>query len=151
VQDAKAVELATYILRRNGGDVSTVPVSWYIGHVPVGAEWETVPSVGANILTPRQYQSRWMATYARMVARPDAFATPAAAWSPVDVLASCRIVVVDVGSSDEPAYVLTAANIFAADVNGRAVPAPSDPCDPRGDVSEPEPVDDPPTGSMGPR
>ena len=28
---------------RNGGDVSTIPVSWYIGHVPVGAEWDTVP------------------------------------------------------------------------------------------------------------
>ena len=43
VQDAKAVELATSILARNGGDVATVPVSWYLGHVPVGAEWDRVP------------------------------------------------------------------------------------------------------------
>ena len=43
VQDAKAAELAMYILERNGGDVSTIPVSWYIGHVPVGDEWDTVP------------------------------------------------------------------------------------------------------------
>ena len=65
VQDAKAVELATYILQRNGGDVSTIPVSWYIGHVPVGGEWDTVPVPEAgNRLTPRQYQDRWMTRYA---------------------------------------------------------------------------------------
>ncbi len=45
VQDAKAAEMAASILARNGGDVSTVPVSWYLGHVPVGAEWDTVPRV----------------------------------------------------------------------------------------------------------
>ena len=42
VQDAKAAEHAVAILARNGGDVSTIPVSWYIGHVPVGAEWDTI-------------------------------------------------------------------------------------------------------------
>ena len=64
VQDAKAVELATSILARNGGDVATVPVSWYLGHVPVGAEWDTVPTVGFNTLTPREYLARWITAYA---------------------------------------------------------------------------------------
>jgi murein DD-endopeptidase MepM/ murein hydrolase activator NlpD len=41
--------------------VSTIPVSWYIGHVPQGAEWDTVPLPGAgNVLTPREYQAKWM-------------------------------------------------------------------------------------------
>ena len=53
VQDAKAAELATYVLQRNGGDVSTIPVSWYIGHVPVGAEWDTVPPYPAATTSRR--------------------------------------------------------------------------------------------------
>ena len=53
VQDAKAAELALSILNRNGGDVATIPVSWYIGHVPVGDEWDTVPRPDAgNRITP---------------------------------------------------------------------------------------------------
>ena len=31
IQDAKAAEHVAAILARNGGDVSTIPVSWYIG------------------------------------------------------------------------------------------------------------------------
>ena len=38
VQDAAALELANRILAANNGDVSAVPVSWYLGHVPVGDE-----------------------------------------------------------------------------------------------------------------
>ena len=34
VQDAKAAELVASILDRHGGDVTAVPVVWYIGHVP---------------------------------------------------------------------------------------------------------------------
>ena len=74
VQDAKAAEHAACILWRNGGDVSTIPVSWYIGHVPVGAEWDTVPRPDAgNRLTPREYQERWMARYAQLVGTPEAW------------------------------------------------------------------------------
>ena len=71
VQDAKAVELVMAILARNDGDVATIPVTWYIGHVPRGDEWDRVPSVGSNTLTPRQYQQRWLATYAGMVGTPE--------------------------------------------------------------------------------
>ena len=50
VQDAAALELANRILAANNGDVSAVPVSWYIGHVPVGDEWDTVPAAPGNTL-----------------------------------------------------------------------------------------------------
>jgi hypothetical protein len=62
VQDAKAREYAQQILDRNGGDVSTIPVSWYIGHVPKGDEWDRVPA-GGNTASPRAYQSKWMGYY----------------------------------------------------------------------------------------
>lgn len=62
-QDALARQLVTEAL---GGtdDISRIPVVWYIGHVPQGGEWDTVPHPEAgNRLTPRQYQTKWMATY----------------------------------------------------------------------------------------
>ena len=70
VQDAKAAENVTKILNANGGDVTTVPVIWYIGHLPgsTSPEWDTVPFPGAgNRLTPRQYQARWMTVYNRLL------------------------------------------------------------------------------------
>ena len=82
VQDAKAAELAASILARNGGDVSTIPVSWYIGHVPVGAEWDTVPAFPGNRLTPREYQDRWMKRYAALLGTPEAWVgTAPASWT----------------------------------------------------------------------
>jgi len=72
VQDAKAIEHVTNILATNGDDVSAVPVVWYIGHVPVGNEWDQVPFAGAgNVLTPRQYQQKWMAIYLSIAPQPE--------------------------------------------------------------------------------
>ncbi len=74
VQDAKAVEHVGGILEANDGDVTALPVVWYIGHVPAVAsiEWDTVPYPDAgNTLTPRQYQERWLAKYAELGASPD--------------------------------------------------------------------------------
>jgi hypothetical protein len=65
-QDAKAGEYVQSILDANHGDVSAVPVVWYLGHVPPdGApEWDQVPAPDAgNALTPREYQQRWLAEY----------------------------------------------------------------------------------------
>ena len=124
VQDQKAAEFAASILARNGGDVSMVPVVWYIGHVPVGAEWDTVPSVGANILTPREYQARWLGMYARLVGAdiiPTSAPMPWTATKPV----VCRTAVVDVGGPGAPQYVLTRTSSFAADADGVAVVAPA--------------------------
>jgi hypothetical protein len=66
VQDAKAVEMVSGILARHAGDVTVIPVYWYLGHLPGrgSPEWDTVPVPEAgNVLTPRAYQSRWLATY----------------------------------------------------------------------------------------
>ena len=74
VQDAKASEHIVDILNGNGGDVTAVPVVWYIGHVPAAAssEWDTVPAPSAgNRLTPREYQARWLAEYQRQLAALD--------------------------------------------------------------------------------
>jgi Peptidase family M23/Transglycosylase-like domain len=75
VQDAKALEDVSAILDAHSGDVSAVAPSWYIGHVPAdgSAEWDTVPYPSAgNVLTPRQYQTRWMAEYAKLSGDPSA-------------------------------------------------------------------------------
>lgn len=66
VQDAKAVEMVTAILGRHHGDVSAVPVVWYLGHLPApdSHRWDMVPVPGAgNVLTPREYQARWLRQY----------------------------------------------------------------------------------------
>jgi murein DD-endopeptidase MepM/ murein hydrolase activator NlpD len=66
VQDAKASDQVAEILNGHGGDVTAVPVVWYLGHLPDASspEWDTVPAPAAgNTLTPRQYQTRWMAAY----------------------------------------------------------------------------------------
>jgi hypothetical protein len=71
VQDQKAAEHVQGILDGHGGDITAVPVVWYIGHLPaVGdAEWDTIPAPGAgNVLTPRQYQQRWLDEYKRQLA-----------------------------------------------------------------------------------
>ena len=129
VQDAKAAEHASAILARNGGDVSTVPVSWYVGHVPVGDEWDAVPPYPGNHLTPREYQSRWMQTYTGMLGAPDGGVRPQRLSTPIEIT-TCRTVIVAVGSPERPEYVLTLAQGFVSATSGRAVPVTPDPCDP---------------------
>jgi len=75
VQDAKAAEYIAAVLAANGDDVSLVPVSWYLGHVPPAGstEWDTIPAPGAgNRLTPREYQTKWMDVYRTKLADHDA-------------------------------------------------------------------------------
>lgn len=68
IQDARAVEHVTEILDRHRGDIAAIPVVWYIGHLPADGSvtWDIVarPDAG-NVLTPRQYQARWLAAYDR--------------------------------------------------------------------------------------
>jgi hypothetical protein len=81
VQDAKAAEYIASVLAANGDDVTTVPVAWYIGHVPPAgsAEWDIVPSPGAgNRLTPREYQAKWMDVYRAKLAEHSGGAPEAA-------------------------------------------------------------------------
>jgi hypothetical protein len=66
VQDAKASDMVFAVLEKNGNDVAAVPVVWYLGHLPApaSASWDTVPAPNAgNVLTPRQYQTRWVNKY----------------------------------------------------------------------------------------
>jgi murein DD-endopeptidase MepM/ murein hydrolase activator NlpD len=71
VQDAKAAEHVKGILDANHGDVTTVPVVWYIGYVPSLGDpaWDRVPGpAGVNRLTPRQYQAQWLVAYRQQLA-----------------------------------------------------------------------------------
>jgi hypothetical protein len=69
VQDARAALDVTKVLDRlvaDTGDVTAVPPYWYLGAImrPDDPRWDTVPHPTANVLTPREYQSRWVATHA---------------------------------------------------------------------------------------
>ena len=86
VQDAKAIEMVNAILDRNNGDVSAVPVVWYIGHLPAADsdEWDTVPLPGAdNVLTPREYQARWFRKYDELLAATPVTGATQGATAPV--------------------------------------------------------------------
>lgn len=66
MQDQKAAEMVRSILSDHDGDVTTVPVVWYLGHLPAtgDATWDTVPAPEyGNSLTPREYQTKWMVEY----------------------------------------------------------------------------------------
>jgi murein DD-endopeptidase MepM/ murein hydrolase activator NlpD len=67
VQDQFAYEAMVAILKRYGNEVSSIPVAWYFP-VALGndrlMDIVPVPQAG-NILTPRQYQARWMAAFHR--------------------------------------------------------------------------------------
>jgi hypothetical protein len=78
VQDAKAADHVHSVLDAHSGDVATVPVVWYIGHVPADTspEWDQIPSPDAgNRLTPRQYQTRWLTTYQHLLTTTPATTT----------------------------------------------------------------------------
>lgn len=69
LQDERARGDVTRFLERHNGDVSLIPVLWYIGHVPSAGEWDAVPWASqGNTLTPRQYQRKWLAEYERQTA-----------------------------------------------------------------------------------
>ena len=66
VQDAKAREHLAEVMATVGNDVALVPMVWFLGHVPSGAEWDTRPD--GNVITPREYQTKWLAEYERQLA-----------------------------------------------------------------------------------
>ena len=66
LQDQKASEMVRTVLDEHENQVRAVPVIWYIGHLPDdgSSEWDTVPVPDAgNVLTPREYQERWLKEY----------------------------------------------------------------------------------------
>lgn len=67
IQDAKAGEMVRAILDRYHGDVSKVPIGWYLPSAlddPSKLDIVPMPEAG-NRLTIRQYQTKWMEEYAR--------------------------------------------------------------------------------------
>lgn len=104
VQDTRAATWVTSILTSSGGDVTAVPPSWYVGHVPtVGSnEWDTIPA--GNVFTPRQYTDQWLATYNAIATSPTPTPTSAGGPDPVTVTASCSGVI-GAGSHAVPAGV----------------------------------------------
>jgi cell wall-associated NlpC family hydrolase len=60
VQDAVAGFMATNLFNSpaGAGQWGNVAGAWYIGHVPRGAEWDTVPGGGNGSLTPRMYAAQ---------------------------------------------------------------------------------------------
>lgn len=75
VQDAAAAEHVSGILAAHSGDVASVPLVWYIGYVPSPAspDWDSIPYPSAgNVLTPREYQARWLAAYSEIAAEAGA-------------------------------------------------------------------------------
>ncbi|WP_040492719.1 M23 family metallopeptidase [Ilumatobacter nonamiensis] len=74
VQDAKAAEMVRGTLGEHEGNVSAVPVVWYVGGVPAAgsSRWDEVPVPDAgNVLTPRQYQARWIDKYQDLLGDDD--------------------------------------------------------------------------------
>jgi len=64
LQDKVATAYVRNILQSNGWDAEAVPAVWYIGHVPKGSEWDTVPAPEyGNTATPRSYVSSWMKAF----------------------------------------------------------------------------------------
>lgn len=69
VQDQFAYEAFVAILKRYGSDVSTIPLAWYYpAAIGDAALMDLVPAPDAgNVLTPREYQAKWMEMYLRLV------------------------------------------------------------------------------------
>ena len=69
-QDATASLYVNEILADHDGRIEIIPIAWYLPSA-IGNEqkMDQVPPMGANVLTPRQYQARWMAQYEREQAR----------------------------------------------------------------------------------
>lgn len=70
VQDARAREDVQGVLDRYGPDVANVPVFWYLPAAlnnPTLMDIVPRPDIG-NLLTPRQYQAKWLAKYNELAA-----------------------------------------------------------------------------------
>jgi murein DD-endopeptidase MepM/ murein hydrolase activator NlpD len=77
-QDAAATVYVTEILDGYNDDVTVIPVAWYLPsaiHNP--AKMDVVPAIGGNVLTPREYQAKWLAVYDDKLAARDDTANPA--------------------------------------------------------------------------
>ena len=79
VQDRFAFERFVAILERYDNDVSAIPLAWYYPRAltnPALMDVVPVPEAG-NVLTPRQYQARWMRTFQKLLIEGSPASLPA--------------------------------------------------------------------------
>ena len=68
VQDRFAYESLRRILQEHDGNVWVLPLVWYYGSVPPEAEMDVIAAGSTgNLLTPREYQTTWMATFVELL------------------------------------------------------------------------------------
>jgi murein DD-endopeptidase MepM/ murein hydrolase activator NlpD len=81
-QDATGAAYVDEILADHDGRIEIIPVAWYLpSAIDNPALMDKVPAVGANTLTPRQYQTKWMGQFRRQLqfaGLPDTTTVPAA-------------------------------------------------------------------------
>ena len=77
-QDAAATAYVTQILDTYNDDVTVIPVAWYLpSAINNPAKMDVVPAMGGNVLTPREYQAKWLAVYDDKLAAGGDAADPA--------------------------------------------------------------------------
>lgn len=63
-QDAAATVYVTEILDTHNDDVAVIPLAWYLpSAINNPDQMDQVPPIGGNVLTPREYQTKWLAVY----------------------------------------------------------------------------------------
>ena len=69
-QDATASVYVNEILDRYDGDTTIIPLAWYLpSSIGNPEQMDRVPAMGANTLTPREYQTKWMRVYDEKLAQ----------------------------------------------------------------------------------
>ena len=68
-QDAAATVYVTEILDTYNDDVAVIPVAWYLpSAINNPDKMDVVPPMGGNVLTPREYQAKWLGVYEHKLA-----------------------------------------------------------------------------------
>jgi hypothetical protein len=76
IQDSVAAKYVEEILKKNGGDVSKVPLVWYTGNAQGKMSDAALAANGG--LTPETYQQKWMDTYNKVSGGTAVASTPVA-------------------------------------------------------------------------
>lgn len=68
-QDAVATTLVQQILDDHDGDTTMIPLRWYLPASVTNPDLLDVVPPGGNVLTPRQYQARWLDEHTKQLAQ----------------------------------------------------------------------------------
>ena len=68
-QDAAATVYVTEVLDVYNDDVAVIPVAWYLPSAINNPDrMDVIPPMGGNVLTPREYQTKWLGIYEQKLA-----------------------------------------------------------------------------------